>query len=149
MRNEQAAALEGDLLNGNKPVGDGLIPYLQIGCSQLIMLPNQTPHFDFIQWFEDAGIKLQWGSLGPIVTMPVRDRFGDLVVDIKRNHWKVFPPYTSDKNYTDDSLEVLDNAGHVVLQLKLTTVNGYQTVQLQGEWWNVQGEGRRLVVIPN
>jgi len=150
-RTEQAAKLEGDLLGGPRFAYDNYvnmgIPAIQIGNSKTMLFktPNgQVPEDSTWRWFEDAGLKLEWGKRGPLVTTPIRDRFGDLVVDVKRNHWKIYPPYCSDKNYRDDALEVLDNAGHVVLQLKLLS-KGYQTVQIQGEWWNIQGQGRRLI----
>lgn len=49
----------------------------------------------------------------------VRDKDGLLIVDIKDNHWTVASSTAQcwDKNYTDDSLEILDGHGRVVLQV--------------------------------
>ena len=75
------------------------------------------------------------------ITTTVRDRNGNLVLNIAKSHWTVFPKFYSDKNYTKDSLEVMDNAGHVIFQVRL--VGGI--VRLQGEWWDDQGKGLRIV----
>jgi len=48
--------------------------------------------------------------------------------------------------YFNKFLEVKDNTGHIVLQFHL--ISDTQTVQLQGEWWNVHGQGMRMVLDP-
>src|SRR5262249_22978623 len=65
----------------------------------------------------------------------VRDRQGNLIADVKRNIWHVYPPFASDKNYTSDALEVLDARGRVALQLQLLT-NG---VRLGIETYDEEG----------
>jgi len=62
----------------------------------------------------------------------VRDDNQNLIVEIKNNHWTISSSTAVcwDKNYTDDSLEVKDGHGRVVLQVKLLPT----IVQLQEEW---------------
>jgi hypothetical protein len=142
---EQAAALEGDLLGaGPDLLPNGATPFLQVGDSKsmMIMLPQKEvqPYF---KPYPDAELLFESGSKGPLVSTTVRDRFGNLVVEIKQNHWRIYPPYCSDKNYTKYALEVKDSSGHVLLQLKL--VGGPPRVQVQGEWWSNEGKGLRVV----
>jgi hypothetical protein len=120
------------------------MPWIQIGDSKSVFVPlppRDGQPYPIFQWFYDAGFKVEFGKNGPLVTTPIRDRFGNLVVDVKQNHWTVYPPFCSDKNYTADALEVLDSSGHVILQLRLLP----DRVQIQGEWWDNQGNGRRLM----
>jgi hypothetical protein len=149
-RSEQGSKLEGDLLGGQEFASSdypGITPAsIEIGNSGTILFVTSGEW----QWFQDAGVRIEQGKRGPVVTTPIRDRLGNLVVSIERNHWTCYPPYCLDRNWTDDSLEVRDSAGHIALQLKLITsgmmgVSGMQGVQIQGEWRNVQGQGRRLV----
>jgi len=99
---------------------------------------------DIFPFFQDSGVKIELGNKGEaLLTTPIRDRNGNLVAEITRNHWRIYPLYSSDKNYTDDALEVKDSAGHVVLQVKILPKT--KTIQLQGEWWNTQGSGIRLL----
>jgi hypothetical protein len=62
----------------------------------------------------------------------VRDSAGNLIVEIVNNDWRVSKSETNcwDKNYTDDSLEVKDGRGRVVLQVRLLP----DRVELQAEY---------------
>jgi hypothetical protein len=51
------------------------------------------------------------------------------------------PPKTFDRNYTDDSLEVKNAKGKIVLQVKALV----DRIQLQGEWWSDPVHGVRLI----
>jgi hypothetical protein len=91
--------------------------------------------------FPDAGIRIEWGYHGPLFTTTVRDRNGNLVVEVTRNHWHVYPFYSADKNYNRNALEVQDSAGHVVLQVQVLS----DAIKLQGEWWDTQHNGIRFL----
>jgi hypothetical protein len=45
-----------------------------------------------------------------------------------------------DHNYTDDAIEVLDNGGHVVLQMRLLP----DRLQIRAEWHDAYGDGAQL-----
>lgn len=81
-----------------------------------------------------------------LISTTVRDRNGNLIVDIHDNEWRVSnqTSLSWDKNYKSDMLEVLDGRGRVVLQVRLFT-NG---VQLQGEWHHENGNGVRIAARP-
>ncbi len=112
------------------------------------MTPNGVR--DIFPFFPDSGVRIEWGARGwPLLTTTVRDHNGNLVAEVVRNHWRIYPAYSAEKNYTKDMLEVQDTAGHVVLQTRILR----DRILLLGEWWDVQGSGIRLmkpaVVTPN
>jgi hypothetical protein len=143
-KEEQAAVVEGDLFGAGKGLlPNGATPWVQIGNSKtgfiMTTQENVPPYF---KPFPDAEFLVEAGREAPLVSTTVRDRFGNEVVEIKQNHWTVFPPYCSDKNYTKYALEVKDSSGHVLLQVRL--VPGPPRVQVQGEWWSNEGRGLRI-----
>lgn len=142
-REEKAAALEGDLIGAGAAINDGKphgFPPLQMGESVIKMTPVEVA--DIMQFFPDAGIRIEWGVKNlPLLTTTVRDYNGNLVAEVVRNHWRVYPAYCGEKNYTEDALEVKDTAGHVVLQVRILK----DRVILLGEWWDNQGNGVRLM----
>jgi len=146
-RAEQAAALEGDLLGAEMVFTDGAkrgFPMVQIGRgTTFVMTPDGVS--DIFPFFKDSGVRIETGKMGPLLTTIIRDRNGNLVAEIRRNHWKVYAQYCADKNYTKDALEIQDSAGHVVLQSKILPM----TIQIQGEWWDTQGGGVRMVELPD
>ena len=144
-KQQMASALEGDLIGAGPALNDGKqhgFPNLRIGGTTMVMSPNGVP--ERFKFFPDANIRIEWGFKGPQLTTTVRDRNGNLVVEVTRNHWRVYPLYSVDKNYTQYALEVEDSAGHVVLQVRIFP----DTVELQGEWWDTQGNGIRFLKPP-
>lgn len=71
-----------------------------------------------------------------IISTPIRDRDGHLVAEITENHWQVYPPYCSGKNFTRDAFEVKDASGRVVFQARLRGTHA----EVQGIWRNESGE---------
>jgi hypothetical protein len=145
-RQEKAALSEADLLDGDQSFNDGqlrMIPPVQVGTSGTIFFqPPGSPPF----WnpFPDAEFRAESGKKGALISTTIRDAEGHIVATIVRNHWKVFSPFCADKNYTNDgqALEILDSSLHVVFQLKLLST----VVQVQGEWWDNQGNGKRILM---
>lgn len=142
-REEKAAALEGDLTGAGPAVEDGKphgFPMLQIGGTTFVMTPNGVR--DIFPFFPDSGVRIEWGTKGwPLFTTTVRDHNGNLVAQVIRNHWRVYPSFSAEKNYTKDTLEVQDTAGHIVLQVQILPGE----ILLLGEWWDTQGNGIRLM----
>jgi hypothetical protein len=79
------------------------------------------------------------------LTVDVRDKNNDLIVHITDNHWDVSPSNSWDHNYTTNSLEVKARNGRVVLK----TVLFEDRVQIEGEWWNEEGLGIRMLSPPH
>lgn len=148
---DNANALDGDLHGAGEVFADGKsrgVPAVEIGDSESILYiappkPGEPVQPYFVP-FPDAEFKTEYGKSGPLVSTTVRDGDGHIVATIENNHWNVYLPYCSDKNYTDDALEILDASLHVVLQIKIYP----NTVQVQGEWWDNQGKGLRIVKSP-
>ncbi len=143
-REKMAAALEGDLRGAGDAFDDGklrITPMVQIGTTESILelLPSSQLEPSF-KPFPDAEFRVEFGRQWPLVSTTVRDSKGHIIATINKNHWRVYPPYCQEKNYTEDALEVLDSSLHVVLQLKLLQ----DRVQVQGEWWDNQGHGQRI-----
>jgi hypothetical protein len=64
-----------------------------------------------------------------------------VIASLVRNKWKSFSPHALDRNYNNNSLEVEDSTGRVVLQVTLLP----DRVQLQGEWWEDSVHGFALL----
>jgi hypothetical protein len=78
------------------------------------------------------------------VSTQVKDRSGALIAELVRNEWKIAPPpRTWDRNFNREALEVRDNTGAIVLQVRVL----FDRVRLQGEWW-LNGRGFRLMKNP-
>jgi hypothetical protein len=147
---EQASLTEGDLRGAREDFNDGKLrgfPFVQIADSTIFAMAPQKPGLPpppYFRPFPDAEFRTEFGKKGPMVTTVVRDSDGHTVVEIDRNRWLIHRQFCADDNYTDDALEVLDNSSHVVLQIKLLP----DRVQLQGEWWDNQGNGLRMSKSP-
>jgi hypothetical protein len=62
----------------------------------------------------------------------VTDEKGILIAAIERNEWLVAPPPGAwDRNYNENSLEVKDAQGEIVLQVWALP----DRIQFQGKWW--------------
>jgi hypothetical protein len=146
---QMAAETEGDLEPIPSDGTDGVT--LQIGSDGPQFVRNVTGNIgEIIMPLEslkiayDAGLLITRGPKGLELTTPVIDGQGNRVGEIVSNHWKVYPPYCSDKNYNKHSIEIRDRTGHVVLQVTLYR----NKIQLQGEWHTSLGQGERLESVP-
>jgi hypothetical protein len=141
-REQKITATEGNLSNCTFLMfgcGEPGPRMLQLGDSGGTLIYGGSADEPMMQLAYDAGIQVDNGQKGPELTTTVRDKDGKIVVHIEKNHWVLFPPFYSDKNYTRDALEVKDGRGHVVLWTRLLK----DRVQIQGEWRDEFGHGRR------
>ena len=119
-------------------------PQIQMGQGgtffSLELLQNQAVNFMGLPQ-DTIRIKKSGGEV--LLSTTVRDGAGNLVVEIVDNRWTVSPSKTNcwDKNYTQDSLEVKDGRGRVVLQVRMLP----NTIQIQGEWPNLNAPGKPTV----
>lgn len=136
---EQAAELSGDLIPQGPSHPTQLI--MEYGDSGRMMPWAEAAGGGDFKVMYDSGIHLDLGSNGIELTTVVRDSEGQRVAEIDKNHWTVSKfPVVTDKNYTSDSLEVLDRRGHVALQVRILP----DRIQLQGEWRDDLGGGIRI-----
>jgi hypothetical protein len=132
-RKEKSEALRGELVavdddrdHSSEPpviqVGDSLVTFTWTGDAS-------DPTF-----FNANGDKIRLRRVGNklLFSTTIKDLHDNLIVEIKDNHWHVSPEKSScwDKNYTDDSLEVKDGRGRVVLQVRVLP----NKIKLQAEW---------------
>ncbi|WP_315783057.1 hypothetical protein [Bradyrhizobium sp. SZCCHNPS1003] len=120
----------------------GPIPLIQIGSSGVVLGPpesaapyNELQTNEYLQVLmpaleaTDFRIETIGGELK--VSTQIADENGRLIAAIERNEWKVASaPQSWDRNYNESALEVKDDRGHVVLQIRLLP----DRLQLQGVW---------------
>lgn len=95
--------------------------------------PNMNPIWKAL---DNISISRENGKLK--VSTVILSSDGTLIAEIKNNEWKTaVPPKSWDRNYTDDSLEVKDDRGNIVLQVKLLE----NRVQMNGIFYNPDGTG--------
>jgi hypothetical protein len=134
--------------------GDETILAPKLGVSKrLIQIGQSGTYIDFqgsqgtpfIQFASNYNLTIDSVDGKLEVSTQVRDRRGRLVAELVQNEWKVAPPpRTWDRNYTSTALEVRDEDGNVVLQVRLFP----DRVQIQGEWWMDEYRGFRIVGYP-
>jgi hypothetical protein len=131
---EKARATSGDLVakdDGKDHSSD--YPILQIGPNGQMQRWTGASDTPIAAYYDKIQVKMVNGRVQLSTT--IRDDNKNLIADITDNHWTVSSSTAScwDKNYTDDSLEVKDGHGRVVLQVKVMP----NIVQIQEEWqWN-------------
>ena len=138
---EKAAALEGEIRPSN-PVRLHS-PAIQLADTGAILQGfTMVP----LKIFSDAEIAASLSNDGATeISTTVLDRYGRRIVEVKKNHWRVEPSASVDKNYTDDALEVLDSGGHVVLQLRALP----DRMVLWGEWHNEFEQAAQITACPD
>ncbi len=77
------------------------------------------------------------------VSTGVKDKFGKLIAEIRRNEWTVAPSLW-DKNFNQDSLEIRDDSGDIVLQVTATV----DFVRIRGKWRDANGQFFELTESP-
>ncbi len=142
---EKAAQVEGQIRVSRKgeKTPTRLIEIGSSGGAPLLYTLDDNDPDPKVKMLNDAGLRIDVEDGEIKVTTPIRDRQGNLIMYMEKNRWHV-TQYCLDKNYSDDSLEVLDTGGHVVFQMKLLA----DRVQLQGEWRDTLGNGVRLIDKP-
>jgi hypothetical protein len=72
------------------------------------------------------------------LSLVIRDKNGIVLAAIRNNEWFVAPPpVTLDRNFNENSLEVIDSKGEVIFQLQ---VYG-EEVRLAGHFYSINGVG--------
>ncbi|MHC4702332.1 MAG: hypothetical protein ACYTFQ_17330, partial [Planctomycetota bacterium] len=70
------------------------------------------------------------------VSADIRDPTGSIIAQIKNNEWQVNQNNIFDRNYTRNSVEVVDQEGQVVLQVVLVK----DVIQVQARFYNSEGK---------
>ena len=121
----------------------GKTPLIQIGTSGVVLAPKGFGRGTYDEMEKDPtgaylmpilkASQLTVESIDGKIKVSTRidDADGNLIAEIIRNEWKVFPGRSWDRNYSDDALEVKDARGLVVLQVRALA----DRIQIQGGWW--------------
>jgi hypothetical protein len=127
------------------PEGGDTIHRIEIGQSGTIIAnPDKPIEFLLLRCLRSAQFRVENVARKMKVSSQIYDREGRLIMELVRNEWKVAPPpLTWDRNYTDDALEVRDDRGLVVLQVRALM----DRIQIQGRWWIDTARGTREVMV--
>jgi hypothetical protein len=138
-RVQHSAVTQGTLLPYAK--GKATKPVLELADSWVTIPFDKQPGG---QWevLRNEPITVEVLDGTPMFSTIIRDKSGATIVDVQRNRWIVSSSASIvwDKNYTDDTLEVLDVREKVVLSVRILP----DRVQLQGEWHDEKGRGIRI-----
>jgi hypothetical protein len=110
---------------------------MEFGSSGAVFLfagPQGTP---LIRFADDNQLIIETDNEGIKVSITIRDRFGKIVAELARNEWKINPNASWDRNYSANALEVKDDRGDIVLQVRLVG----NRVQLQAKFYDSTGRG--------
>jgi hypothetical protein len=138
---EKAAAIKG-VLRVHEGESNAQNRMYQIGRSGPILIWQGAKGQSAMEFPDAAKLELSLKNRELYISTEVVDGQGKMVAKVTENQWEVSPDHSVswDKNYTDDTLEVLDGRGTVVLQIRLLP----DRVQIQGEWHDAFGNGMRI-----
>lgn len=125
---------------------------------EIVLAPNIVPNrsieignsgaiinVGMIKFAEESSLVVEVEGSDIKVSTDIKDENGRIIAKLIKNNWSLgLTPRAFDRNYTRDALEVLDDRGKVVLQIRLLP----DRIQLQGEWRGANGFGARLVSVP-
>jgi hypothetical protein len=116
-----------------------IVPAIEIGASGVVFgAPGNGGYNldDLIPILKECEFSVESISGQIKVSIIIRDANGNVVAEIIRNEWSVAGrPVSWDRNYNQDSLEVKDNRGKVVLQVTALP----DIIILQANWFKKNG----------
>lgn len=142
-REEAKLRYSGFLKSESKIVLSGkqkIYPKLEFGDSGSILVYAGPKGKPILEIFENNSLTILIEDGQVKVSTLVRDRNGRLVAELLKNEWKINSNNTFDRNYSKDALEVKDESGDIVLQVRLVE----DRVQLQGIFYDPTGRGVAL-----
>lgn len=108
---------------------------LQIGDSSTILQYRNLSDQPIFRFFNDNTLTMRLENGQLKVSSLVRNPHGDVVAELIENEWKINPQKIFERNYTKDALEVRDQGGDVVLQIRLVE----DRIQLQFKAYDSDG----------
>jgi len=116
---------------------DDINPKIELGDGGTIFSfagPQGQPLFKI---FNDNSLTIILDRGQVKVSTIIRDKSGSAVAELINNEWKVNRNCAFDRNYSNDALEVKDNTGDIVLQVKVLQ----DRIQFQGKFYDNRGNG--------
>ena len=120
------------------------------GAGSRVEIGNSTAIFEFMgkpgdplfRFIGRSDITVESINGRVLVSTKIFDQKGQFVAELILNEWKsALYPITWDRNYSGDALEVKNSVGEIVLQVKALP----DRVQLQGKWYDENGNGVGLI----
>jgi hypothetical protein len=116
------------------------LPQLEFGDSGSVLRFGGEKGAPLLRMFGDNDLTVVVEDGQVKVSTLIRDRSGSAVAEIVNNEWKVNPAKSFDRNYSKNELEVKDDAGEIVLQIRVL----HDRVQFQGKFYDRHGNGVAL-----
>lgn len=112
------------------------ITLVEIGNSGLTFEHTNFPS-GILKFTENNFLTIAKDDKGIKVSVLIRDKNGNAVAELIKNEWKVNKNNSYDRNYSKDALEVKDNTGDIILQIRLLQ----DRVQIQAKLYDSNGSG--------
>lgn len=110
----------------------GPVPRIEIGESGNPFDPNTGNGQQLLGFLDRDQLKIELEDGHYKFSTRITDANGKVIAEIVKNEWQAAPPPgTWDRNYNNDTLEVKDDKGLIVLQVHALR----DRVQVQGIWW--------------
>lgn len=138
---EVVQAMSGQLQSNNKmahSLSGEIYTQLEIGDSDTVFVLGPQAS-DIFGLFRDSDFKLDFKNGKFLVSMKIRDQKGNIIAELTENEWSVNKNNSCDRNYSDRALEVKDQSGDIVLQMKFDENIG--RVQIQAKTYDKNGRG--------
>ncbi|NCO67705.1 MAG: hypothetical protein COY75_01380 [Nitrospirae bacterium CG_4_10_14_0_8_um_filter_41_23] len=119
---------------------ENAVPKMELGDGGTIFAftgPQGQPLFKI---FDDNALIIIIDDGQVKVSTIIRNKAGTAVAELINNEWKVNKNNTFDRNYSKDAIEVKDNTGDIVLQVKVLD----DRIQFQGKFYDSNGKGVAL-----
>jgi hypothetical protein len=117
---------------------ENIMPSIELGNGGTIFSFSKNPAS--IEFLKDNEIKVVVVDGQVKVSTIVRNSSGIIVAELLENEWKVNQNNSFDRNYSKNAIEVKDNTGDIVLQIKLIN----DRIQFQGKFYDGKGNGFSL-----
>jgi len=112
-------------------------PKMEFGDSGAVLLFAGTPGTPLLTFAKDNALTIEVENDQIKVSILIRDKSGTVVAELIKNEWKVNRNHSWDRNYSKNELEVKDDTGDIVLQIRLVG----DKVQLQAKVYDSTGRG--------
>jgi len=117
--------------------GQEVYPQLKLGDSRVFFNWQGSKGKPMFKIFEDNDITFWIDNDRLRLSTKIRNKNGEMIAQLIGNEWKVKPEKLWGRNYSDNALEIVDEAGDVVLQVILEEDH----VQFAAKMYSSNGQG--------
>lgn len=117
-------------------VENKIYPELELGDGGTIFSWRGRENEPLFKIFKDSHITISIDDRQLKVSAKIKNRNG-VIAELTKNEWKINPNNLFDRNYSRNALEVKDNTGEIVLQIKHIG----DRIQFQSKFYDDDGNG--------